>query len=222
MYKKIVPIITAGLLCLLAFSCKPSKAKPPIVTPPVVNKDTLVPVKVLYDVEVYNQALDTINGTGKKFYNVTTGTYSNSVKSPIELAYVFYQPSNNTTKHILGCAKAGRVKIAHGIANTSNTSVDFYTINDGNSTIIYDTLTNTKTFATLFASKATLSAFEGESSAIASDGFGWDIDEIIGFKLSNGKRGLIKLTTKPTGAKDASNLTGVSSGKMRFDIKMEK
>lgn len=217
MKKVLFGVITAILF--LIFSCKKSTTDPKPTTP-TIKTDTIVPATVIYGVEVYNQALDTINGTGKKFYNVTSGTYSNSVKSPIELAYVFYQPSNNTTKHILGCAKALKIKALHGVATSNNTSVDFYTINDGNSTVIYDTITNTKTFATLFASKATLSAFEGESSAIASDGFGWDIDEIIGFKLSNGKRGLIKLTTKPTGTKDSNG--NISVGKMRFDIKMEK
>lgn len=230
MNKKISFVIFCGLVAILVFSCKKKKKDPePTVTNPVVvtPKDTIVTVKVIYGIEIYNQALDTLNSTGKKFYNITTGTYSNSLKSPIELAYVYFETADPNdpkggTRHVLGCAKADKVRARHGVPSTNNTYTEFYTINDGNNSLIYDTVTNNKTIEMIFTQKASLAVFEGESNAIGSDQYGWDKGKILGFKLSNGKRGLIKLTTKPTGSKDPNHVTGVVSGKMRFDIKMEK
>lgn len=230
MNKKISFVIFCGLLAILIFSCKKTSktvSPAPVDTTKVVKKDTIVPVKVIYNVEIYNQALDTINNTGKKFYNITSGTYSNSVKSPIELAYVYFETTDPNdpkggTRHVLGSAKADKVKARHGVSSANNTYTEFYKINDGNNSLIYDTISNNKTIAKIFSQNASLAVFEGESNAIGSDQYGWDIGEIIGFKLENGKRGLIKLTTKPTGSKDPNHVTGVVSGKMRFDIKMEK
>lgn len=204
-------------LALSIVACKKHKDDPAPVQniPPVVQ----VPINTIYAVEIYNQVLDTVNQTGKKFYNITQQTYSNGLKSPIELAYVYYQPADNSTKHVLGCAKSSIVKSSNGIPPSNNTAVEFYTINSSNNSDIFDTITLSKSMATIFATKATLSIFQNENDAIASDGFGWDKGEILGFKLANGKRGLIKLTTAPTGSKDTGG--NVSLGKMRFDIKME-
>ncbi|MFN8436753.1 MAG: hypothetical protein U0V72_03850 [Cytophagales bacterium] len=211
-------IVASSVFAFIA--CK-KETKTVSPSTPTVKTDTIVPPKIITGIELYNQALDTINGIGKKYYNVSTGTYSNSAKSNIDFAFAYYQPSNNSTKHILGCARSSRLKTLHGIPTTNNNTVDFYVINDGNNSTIYDTIKNSKSIASIFTNKATLSEFENDSYTIASDGFGWEAGDILGFKLSNGKRGLIKLTAKPTGSKDASNLTGVSSGKIVFDIKME-
>ena len=205
-------------LALSIVACKKHKDDPAPVQniPPLVAP---VPIKTIYAVEIYNQGLDTVNQPGKKFYNITQQTYSNGLKSPIELAYVYYQPADNSTKHVLGCAKSLIVKGSNGIPSSNNAAVEFYTINSSNNSDIFDTITLSKSMATIFAAKATLSIFQGENDAIASDGFGWDKGEILGFKLTNGKRGLIKLTTIPTGSKDPNG--AIYLGKMRFDIKME-
>ncbi len=44
--------------------------------------------------------------------------------------------------------------------------------------------------------------------------------KFLGFELENGKKGLIKLITAPTGNKDENGI--VSVGKIVFDIKMER
>lgn len=210
-------VIVCMALSVLACKKKKNDDPAPVIPTPKVTQE---PIKTIYAVEIYNQVLDTVNQSGKKFYNITQQTSSNGLNFPIELAYVYYQPSDNSTKHVLGCAKNLIVKSKNGIPSSNNTAIEFYTINSSNNTNIFDTITLNKSMATIFASKATLSTFQGESDALASDGFGWDKGDIFGFKLANGKRGLIKLITAPTGSKD--NDGNVSLGKIRFDIKMEK
>lgn len=218
MYKKnILYSVVVVCMTLVAVACKKNKDDPTpaqYVLPKVAN-----PVKTISGVELYNQVLDTVNQPGKKFYNISEQKSSNGLPFPIELAYVFYQPADNSTKHILGCAKNLKVKSSNGIPSSNNTAVEFYSINTSNNTNIYDTITLNKSIAKIFETKATLSTFQGESDAIASDGFGWDKGDIFGFKLANGKRGLIKLTQAPTGSKAVNG--DVTLGKILFDVKME-
>lgn len=194
--------------------------KPKDTTPdtPVVEKPK---VKEIYGIELYNQALDTtVVPDVYNFYNITEEKYGNSLTFPIELAFVHNQPSDNSTKHLIGCARAELVRSKHGVPATNNTRNTFYVIDDGNSTLIYDTLQYSESIKTVFDMKGSLSVVGGESDAIQSDGFGWDKGEILGFELENGKKGLIKLITAPTGNKDENGI--VSVGKIVFDIKMEK
>lgn len=215
--KHLLNTVVSTFMILGMLSCKKNKDDPQPSIQPIVIVQT--PVKNIYGIELYNQVLDTVNQTGKKFYNITTETYSNGIQFPIELAYVYYQPSDNSTKHVLGCAKNTTVKATNGIPSSNNNAIEFYKINSSNNTNIYDTITLSKSIASVFAAKATISTFNGESDAIASDGFGWDKGDILGFMLANGKRGLIKIKTAPTGSKD--NAGNVSLGKILFDIKME-
>ena len=130
------------------------------------------------------------------------------------------QPSDNSTKHLIGCARAELVRSKHSVPLTNNTRTTFYVIDDSNSSLIFDTIQYSESIKTIFDKKSALSVVGGESDAIQSDGFGWDKGEIIGFKLTNGKQGLIKLIATPTGSKDDNDI--VSVGKIIFDIKMEK
>lgn len=222
MKKIIVSIFAVTLLCNTA--CKKDEKeepKPKDTTPdtPAVERPK---VKEIYGIKLYNQALDTTMNSGKNFYNITEEKYGNSLTFPIELAFVHYQPSNNATKHLIGCARAERVRsnTIHGVPATNNTRTTFYVIDDGNSTLIFDTIQYSESVKTIFDKKSTLSVVDGENDAIQSDGFGWDKGEILGFELDNGKKGLIKLITAPTGSKDENG--NISLGKIAFDIKMER
>ncbi len=165
--------------------------------------------------------MDTVNNKRfYKFYNITQEKYSNSLDFPIELAYVYQEFSNNGINQVLGCAKDYYVKTEHSLPSTNETSIDFFIIEDSHSSLIYDTIQYSASITAIFKNKAKISYVIGENDAIQSDKFGWDKDEILGFKLGNGKQGLIKLTKIPTGSKD--DLGNIFLGKISFDIKMEK
>lgn len=210
------------VLAVLGLSCKDKKDDPK-PTPPADTTTTVVkkPIMIIQDLELYNQALDTTKTTGLyNFYNISQQKYSNSKNFPIELAFVHNQPSDNSSRHLLGSAKAALVKAAHQLPSTNNTKTIFYEIDNGASPLIYDTINYSESIAKIFSSKATKAVVSGENDAIQSDGFGWYKDKIIGFELSNGKKGLIKLTSNPTGSKD--NQGNIFIGKIQFDIKMEQ
>lgn len=220
MKKIIFTIIASGLIF---GACKRDKNNNP--TPN--NNDTTtkvmpIPVVEIKFIKLYNQALDTVtNPNLYNFYNITLQKYSNSLDFPIEIAFVHNQPADNSSKHLLGSASSDVVKSKHGVSPENKTNIEFYKINHNSNTLLYDTITLSSSIETIFATKATKSNVGGESNSIQSDGYGWDKDDILGFKLSNGKRGLIILNAKPTGSKDID--TGeIISGNIQFDIKMEK
>jgi len=211
----------ALVLLIGLFYCKPKETpKPaaPIDNTKVIKRDSAVVIK---NIQLYNQGLfDSTKFTGYKFYSITQKKYFNSLNGPIELAFGYNVAKEKTAKHVLGCAKNVYLRSLHGIPNTNNTKVDFYSINNDGSTLIYDTITFSNSFDNLFKTYFVLSNVDGESDALQSDGFGWDINQLIGFKLSNGKRGLIKVITTPSGSVD--NNKNVISGSIKFDIKLEK
>jgi len=211
-------ILMAGLII---GACKNKKNDP---TPDPKDTTSIIvptPVVEIRGIKLYNQALDTVaNPHLYNFYNITSKKYNNSVNFPIEIAFVHNQPTDNSSKHLLGCATSDIVISKHGIPSENKTNVEFYKINNGSNTLLYDTISLSASIGTIFSTKATKSNVNGESNAIQSDGFGWDEGDIFGFKLSNGKRGLILLTAKPTGIKDPD--VGIIIGNIQFDIKMEK
>ena len=82
---------------------------------------------------------------------------------------------------------------------------------------IFDTIKDSKSVSKLFNSYTQLSELDGE---IGSDGFGWENEQILAFRLSNnGKRGFIKLTSEPSAILDDEKL--LIGGRMVIDIKME-
>jgi hypothetical protein len=220
MKKVLFTIIASGIIF---FACKRDKNDTP--NPNTVDTTTKVvpiPVVEIRSLKLYNQALDTVSyPTLYNFYNITHQKYSNSLNFPIELAFVHNQPTDNSTKHLLGSASSYIVKYKHGVPAENNTNTEFYLINHNSNTLLYDTITLSSSIETIFATKATKSNVSGESNAIQSDAYGWDTGDIFGFKLSNGKRGLILLTAKPTGSKE-SDTGAIILGNIQFDIKMEK
>ncbi|MCR6642943.1 MAG: hypothetical protein NVV82_29120 [Sporocytophaga sp.] len=220
MKKLLFIIIATGL-----FFCACNKNKKTDPNPNSVDTSTKVvpiPVVEIRNIKLYNQALDTVaNPHLYNFYNITHQKYNNSLDFPIEIAFVHNQPTDNSSMHLLGCANSLSVRVMHGIPKENKTNTEFYKINNDSNTKLYDTITLSSSIETIFTTKATKSNVYGESNAIQSDGFGWDKDDILGFKLSNGKRGLIILNAKPTGSKNPD--TGsISDGNIQFDIKMEK
>ncbi len=216
--KKLI-IISFGIISLFAICCKPTKTDPTPTTPQVVvaKIDTVISIK---NIQIYNQGLDTLKNNGYKFYNITNRKYSNNPNSAIELAFVYNVPTDKSTKHLLGCARNNIVKAKHSISNTNNTKVDFYTVKNDGSTLLYDTLLNSKGFDKIFTTYMQKANVGGESDGIQSDGFGWDINQLIGFQLANGKRGIIKTINKPSGSIDSQN--NLILGNIQFDIKLEK
>jgi hypothetical protein len=219
MKKIIFTVLASGLIFC---ACKRDKNNNPTPNNDTTTKVVPIPIVEIRFIKLYNQALDPIaNPNLYNFYNITSQKYSNSLDFPIEIAFVHYQPADNSTKHYLGSASSDKVKLLHELPLDNKTNIEFYKINNGSNTLIYDTISLSASIETIFATKATKSNINGESNAIQSDGFGWDKDDILGFKLSNGKRGLILLTAKPTGSKNPD--TGsISDGNIQFDIKMEK
>ncbi len=215
MKKKIIFLGT--LAFLLAFSCKKDEPKPEekkVETPPV-KKDTIIPVKYIQGIRLYNQGNSASSTTNFRFYDITTGTYSNDVTSNIDLAYVYKKSS--TSLHILGSSKSSSVRgYFLGVGSSTNQSqTDFYKVSYSN-VAIFDTIKDSKSVSKLFNSYTQLSELDGE---IGSDGFGWENEQILAFRLSNnGKRGFIKLTSDPTAFLEGSVLVG---GRMVLDIKME-
>ncbi len=133
---------------------KKKSPKPKDTTPdtPAVERPK---VKEIYGIELYNQALDTtVVPDVYNFYNITEDKYGNSLTFPIELAFVHNQPSDNSTKHLIGCARAELVRSKHGVPANNNTRNTFYVIDDGNSTLIYDTIQYSESIKTVFAMKA--------------------------------------------------------------------
>ena len=217
--KKLI-IISLAIISLFAICCKPTKTDPTPTTPPVVviKMDSVISIK---NIQLYNQGLDTLKNNGYKFYNITNRKYSNNVNSAIELAFVYNSFNKSANKHLLGSARAITIKLNHGISNSNNTKVDFYTVKNDGSTLLYDTLLNSKGFDKIFTTTYMQKAnVGGESDAIQSDGFGWDVNQLIGFQLANGKRGIIKTINKPSGSIDSQN--NLILGNIQFDIKLEK
>jgi hypothetical protein len=219
MKKIIFTIIASGLIFC---ACKRDKNNNP--TPN--NNDTTtkvvpIPIVEIRFIKLYNQALDPVaNPSLYNFYNITSQKYSNSLDFPIEIAFVHNQPSDNSSKHLLGSGNSSAVRLEHKVPD-GNIYTEFYKIDNGSNTLVYDTISLSSSIEKIFATKATKSIVYGESNAIQSDGFGWDKDDILGFKLSNGKRGLILLTAKPTGSKEVDSGV-IILGNIQFDIKMEK
>ncbi len=219
--KTLILILTFVLL--LSIACKKEEEEPqPELEPTMEIKEPRQhDVKRIFGIELYNQVLDTVNTKELyKFYNITEEKYSNSLDFTIELAYVYQEFSNNAINQILGSAKNYYVRTEHGLPSTNETSIDFFIIDDGHSSLIYDTIQYSESITAIFKNKAKISYVIGENDAIQSDKFGWDKDKILGFKLTNGKQGLIKLKKAPTGSKDDKG--NVFIGKIVFDIKMEK
>ncbi|MCR6642944.1 MAG: hypothetical protein NVV82_29125 [Sporocytophaga sp.] len=220
MKKLLFTIIASGLVFC---ACKKDKKDNP--NPNSVDTTTKVipiPVVEIRNIKLYNQALDaTAHPYWFRFYNITNRQYSNSVDSPIEIAFVHHQPTDNSSKYLLGCAASMYVSLAHGVPKTNKTYTEFYKIDNGTNTLVYDTISLSSSIEKIFATKATKSVILGESNAIQSFAWGWFDGSIFGFKLSNGKRGLILLTAIPTGSKDPK--TGdITLGDIKFNIKMEK
>lgn len=214
-------IISSLVILATLSACKKDKEDEPKpkIDPPVVVEKPLV--KNIRDIQLYNQALDTTTSPDVyNFYNITQEKYGNSLNFPIELAFAYYYPNNKSTRHTMGSGTSKTIRSEHGIPNTNNTKVDFFVIDDSNSSLIYDTIKYNVSIGVIFNSKATISTVDNENDAIQSDGFGWSEGEILGFKLKNGKRGLIKLNSDPTGSKNTDGI--LLPGKIIFDIKMEK
>jgi hypothetical protein len=217
MKKIIFTIIASGLIFC---ACKRDKNNNPTPNNDTTTKVVPIPVVEIKFIKLYNQALDTVEQTGYNFYSISSQKSFNSLSGPIEIAFVHNQPSDNSSKHLLGSASSDIVKSKHGISTENNTNIEFYKVNHNSNTLLYDTITLSSSIENIFATKVTKSNVSGESNAIQSDGYGWDKDDILGFKLSNGKRGLILLTSKPTGSKDENS--NIILGNIQFDIKMEK
>ncbi|MCR6642942.1 MAG: hypothetical protein NVV82_29115 [Sporocytophaga sp.] len=217
MKKIIFTVLASGLIFC---ACKRDKNNNPTPNNDTTTKVVPIPIVEIRFIKLYNQALDTAKQNGYNFYSISSQNSFNSKNGPIEIAFVHNQPANNSTKHLIGSATSAIVRSEHGVPNTNKTNIEFYKINNGSNTLIYDTISLSSSIETIFATKATKSDINGESNAIQSDGYGWDKDDILGFKLSNGKRGLILLTSKPTGSKDENS--NIILGNIQFDIKMEK
>ncbi len=220
MMKKLnLKLVLAMVTLLVVWSCKKGddpKPMPPQLAEVIINTDTIHPVRHIKEIKLY--VPENKNMLDYKFYNITTGTYSNDVSSDIELAY-FFNPTASSVNH-LGSSQWDAMRGRHNISNINQTAVTFYDIADGFSPILYDTLKDERSIAgIIFGGSGTTSAISG---GIQSDEHGWLKDEIIGFKLSNGKRGLIKLTRDPVEAYHHIKTDSLIDGTLIFDIKMEQ
>jgi hypothetical protein len=220
--KKIL-FISSLILATVFFACKPEEPTPVTkivkVPGPTVVLDTVQPLVIIRDISLYIP--ENKNSTDYKFYNISTQTYSNDINSKIELAFI-YNTEDKTFMHLLGSNKNSYIVQKNGIVTSNPEKITFYDLREGHSSVVYDTLRDTRSIRPYFTSvgKGNIMSQSPVAGAVKSQINGWDKDEIFGFQLPNGKFGLIKLQVKPS---IILSPTGEAKyGFITFDIKMEK
>lgn len=217
-YLKIAFIVCLGALVALS-SCKEEPVEPEkMVDEPLPPKDTITPVTEVRNIDLY--VANNTNPTGEqfKFYNIETNTLSNDVTSTIHMS--FFYDDRNDSKHHFGSSASLGARREFGIPDTNQTSMIFFTVANNFSTAVFDTLRDVRTIGRYFDSQdLDLVKANSNRNQADSDQFGWDEDEILAFRLFNGKRGLIKLNQDPDVF--ISNDGRVNDGLISFDIKWE-
>ena len=208
-------ILAPMLTVLFASSCKEDPVEPdkPDDTTTVVVGDTLHPVRELNDIRLYIP--QNKDATDYKFYNITNATYSSDVESTIELAFFF--DDSQDSRHHLGSSEWATLRGQFDINSSNAIEVEFFNMNDEGKTFLYDTLRDERSIPQLIMERGTPSPIIG---GIQSDEFGWTKDEIIGFRLPTGERGLIKIQKNPEIVKDINGI--LTDGRITLDIKMQQ
>lgn len=219
MKKPLFIIIATGLVFC---ACKRDKNDNP--NPNSIDNGTKVsqiPIVEIKDIELYHQTLDTVIYPDLyKFYSISSKAYSNSPYFPFEIAYVVGHTDDDNSKYLIGSASSEIVQDKHKIPSINQTDIEFYRIVNNTGSLLYDTISLSSSIDTIFATNTIKAFTNGKSNTIQSGRDGWSRGYIIGFKLINGKRGLIKLNAEPTGYKLNNGL--VMLGNIQFNIKMEK
>jgi hypothetical protein len=198
-------IIATGLLICACNKNKKTDPKPETPT----NIDP-TPVIRINGIRLYNQYVDTVDYPDfYKFYNITNQSYNNSVKFPFQIAFVFAN-----SKYHLGSANSTLIKSEHKVPSGNPHDIEFYRIINITGSYLFDTLSLSSSFDDIFNNYTVKSYTNGESNLIQSGASNWIAGYVIGFKLNNDKRGLIKLNAEPTGI--------YRTGSIQFNIKMEK
>jgi hypothetical protein len=208
-------------LIVSILSCHPKKKDDPQPSVSPVPQPT---VKYYQDIRLYNQFT---TGSIKHFFSISDSIFSDDIRSDFDICYINRTLGASAANYFILGSPADRTytdKVYPGLTSSRYTS--FYKVPSSFTYANFDSLNVSSSLRNFILTKCTLVLSDQDNQLAqalkSDDSYGWAANSVFGFKTSDGKYGLIKILSPPTGSTSNTDPLKNTPGVIRLDIKIEK